>query len=209
MWRRLRALLAELAGGVQPPTATMAGRRPDDDLPEWAERVGAAGRPATARPEPVSGLMPDDMPAPVSAGAPAPDGALDAGGAIEAAAVSIEEKVIARARKRLRRKANDPEAHFELGRALFAREEGAAALPHLERACRLRPSWLEAHLLCAYELHWQGRWREAEEAYGRVLRIDPLHAPARRGRLAVQLCQPPDALLAAEPPAASGAARCE
>lgn len=205
MWRRLRALLAGLAGGGQPPTATMAGRRPDDGLPVWTERVGAEGLPATARPEPSAGLMPDDVPALVSAGAPA----LGAEGAIEAAAVSIEAKVIARARKRLRRNANDPEAHFELGRALFAREEGAAALPHLERAGHLRPNWLEAHLLCAYELHWQGRWREAEEAYGRVLRIDPLHAQARRGRLAVQLCQPPAALLAAEPPAASGAALFE
>lgn len=208
MWRRLRALLAELAGGVQPPTATMAGRRPDDGLPVRAERVGAEGLPAPARPEPISGLTPDGAPAPAPAGALS--GALDAESAIEAAAVSIEEKIIGRARKRLRRNANDPEAHFELGRALFAREEGAAALPHLERACHLRPSWLEAHLLCAYELHWQGRWHEAEEAYGRVLRIDPLHAPARRGRLAVQLCQPPAALLAAtEPPAASGAALFE
>jgi cytochrome c-type biogenesis protein CcmH/NrfG len=118
-----------------------------------------------------------------------------AAAALEIDTTTEEQQVIRRARKRLKRRPNDARAHLELGRALFAQERGAEALPHLEQACRLRPAWLDAHLLRAFELHWQGRWREAEAAYRRVLALEPTHAVARRGLLAVRLCQPPDALL--------------
>lgn len=113
----------------------------------------------------------------------------------EVAVMLADLRVIHRASKRLRRYPDDPQAHFELGRALFAQEQGPRALDHLTAACRRRPDWLEAHLLRAYELHWQGRWQEAEGAYQTVLSLDPTHAMARRGLLAVRVCQPPEALI--------------
>jgi Flp pilus assembly protein TadD len=106
-------------------------------------------------------------------------------------------RTIQRASKRLQRHPNDPRAHFEIGRALFSQEQGPRALDHLDTACHLRPGWAEAHLLRAYELHWEGRWPEAEAAYGAVLALDPTHAVARRGLLAVRAYQPPDALVVA------------
>jgi Flp pilus assembly protein TadD len=111
------------------------------------------------------------------------------------AAALTELRTIRRSRKRLQRQPRDPYTHFELGRALFAQERGEEALGHLEQACRLRPSWLEPHLLRAYELHWQGRWREAEAAYQTVLSLEPAHAIARRGLGAVRLGQSPAALM--------------
>ena len=109
-------------------------------------------------------------------------------------------RTIQRASKRLQRHPNDPRAHFEIGRALFSQEQGPRALDHLDTACHLRPSWAEAHLLRAYELHWEGRWPEAEAAYNAVLALDPTHAVARRGLLAVRTYQPPDALVVATEP---------
>jgi tetratricopeptide (TPR) repeat protein len=113
----------------------------------------------------------------------------------EVATALGELRTIRRSSKRLQRRPRDPYAHYELGRALFAQECGPQALKHLEQACRLRPSWLDAHLLRAYELHWEGRWREAEAAYQTVLAIDPIHQIARRGLTAVRAYQSPDALM--------------
>jgi tetratricopeptide (TPR) repeat protein len=113
----------------------------------------------------------------------------------EVATVLEELRTIRRASKRLQRHPDDAQAHFELGRALFAQERGGEALVHLERACRLRPGWPEAHLVRAMELHWQGRWREAAAAYQTVLALDPAHPVARRGLTAVGLCQAPEALM--------------
>ena len=113
--------------------------------------------------------------------------------------IALEElRTIRRARKRLQRHPEDAQAHFDLGRALFAQERGCEALIHLEQACRLRPCWTEAHLVRAMELHWQGRWREAAAAYKTVLTLDPAHLVARRGLTTVRMCQPPDALLSSQ-----------
>jgi Flp pilus assembly protein TadD len=111
------------------------------------------------------------------------------------AATLSDMRTIQRAGKRLQHHPDDPRAHLDMGRALFAQEQGPLALDHLSTACQKRPAWLEAQLLRAYELHWEERWQEAEAAYQAVLAIDPVHAVARRGLLAVRVCQSPEALM--------------
>jgi tetratricopeptide (TPR) repeat protein len=217
MLNRLRALLARV----------MSGTLPSERDPVAAVALDATPEPP---PRPTTLLADMDAPAPAAearSSAPVPRTSrveleraseLFVAGKIERAITTLEVslrgypdeevattldelRTIRRARKRLQRRPNDPQAHFDLGRALFAQEYGSAALPHLETACRLRPAWLEAHLLRAYELHWQSRWREAEAAYQAALAIDPAHAVARRGLTAVRVCQPPNALVVGhEPP---------
>jgi tetratricopeptide (TPR) repeat protein len=212
MLTRLRALLARVVGGTLPSTG--------DPMEPLASP--AAPEPAPQPTVLVADMVPT-APAAVARGSArdarasrldlARAGELVAAGKVERAittleaslrdypdeevATTLEElRTIRRARKRLQRRSNDAQAHFDLGRALFAQERGSEALPHLEIACRLRPAWLDAHLLRAYELHWQSRWREAEAAYQAALTLDPGHVVARRGLTAVRVCQPPDALLA-------------
>jgi tetratricopeptide (TPR) repeat protein len=226
MFRQMRALLARLAGqgvplnGEEPlhhtPSSVGATARAAG-LAERAERRAAGPSVLTVADRPDSADL-------VLASAPALPTSQEeleraqkllAAGKVTRAISVLEARVrddpdaelvatlgdlrtIQRASKRLQRRPNDPRAHFEIGRALFSQEQGPQALGHLDTACHLRPGWLEAHLLRAYELHWEARWQEAEAAYTAVLALDPTHAVARRGRLAVRAYQPPDALIANE-----------
>jgi cytochrome c-type biogenesis protein CcmH/NrfG len=206
MLRSVRALLARLAGDA--PSAA-AGDRACLLTPEAPAAAGIeTNPPVTAE---AVGLPQVPAPPPSQADlaraqALAAVGKLDrAIGVLETslrswpteemATVLEELRTIRRARKRLQRHPDDAQAHFELGRALFAQERGGEALVHLERACRLRPGWPEAHLVRAMELHWQGRWHEAAAAYQTVLALDPAHRVARRGLTAVGLRQPPETLM--------------
>jgi tetratricopeptide (TPR) repeat protein len=218
MLRHVRALLARLAGqGVpvgqgQPAEPSQAAPAPS----AHAHAAAPAAHPLAAPP-----AIPADASPSASTPAPAAPGSREdlaraqkllAAGKVtraiallearlrlqpdaEVAAMLGDLRAIHRASKRLQRHPDDPQAHFELGRALFAQEQGPQALAHLDAACRRRPDWLEAHLLRAYELHWEERWQEAEAAYQAVLSLDPTHTLARRGLLAVRVCQSPAALI--------------
>lgn len=224
MFRRLRALMARMLGesvgleGGEPPSAThlastMAAAQPvaatvsPGDIAAAADAATELAEPALSRA--ASHETPDEALDLSAVNALVEAGKIERAISIiehalrthpdtEKAVVLDELRTIRRSRKRLQRRPRDPYAHFELGRALFAQECGQEALKHLEQACRLRPTWLEPHLLRAYELHWEKRWKEAEAAYQAVLSLDPNHSVARRGLNAVRLGQPPDALMLGE-----------
>jgi tetratricopeptide (TPR) repeat protein len=217
MFGRVRALLARLAGSPSPSSAAPVGiasptptLEPPPAAVDLVVSPAAVSEQATPLPAP-AGDQPDRVVAVGLAELAQAQDLLAAGklaraiGLLEQSlhrypdaevATALDElKTIRRARKRLQRHPADPQAHFELGRALFAQELGEEALEHLRLVCRARPTWLEPRLLCAYEWHWRGRWREAEAAYLAVLAIDPAHVVARRGLTAVRLGQTPDALV--------------
>lgn len=223
MFHRMRALLARLAGSSHPVGQDQVAdgasslARPVNDAVQ-PSRLAAAGPALAADAHAIDEAAVIAPAAPVAAPLPSVEEELAhaqrllATGKVNRAISALEARLrvapdaevaaslsdletIQRAGKRLQRHPRDPRAHFDLGRALFSQEQGPRALDHLAIVCHLRPSWLEAHLLRAYELHWEGRWREAESAYQAVLQLDPAHIIARRGLLAVRVCQPPDALM--------------
>ena len=73
-----------------------------------------------------------------------------------------------------------PAIWVQLGHALKAAGEAAAAEDAYSRALALDPSACDTHLQLAELLKAQGRWEDAAAAYGRALQLAPERAEVRR-----------------------------
>lgn len=69
--------------------------------------------------------------------------------------------------------------HFQLGIALFARQQYAAAAGEFRRACELKPDSVDAHYNLGHALRKADQNDQAQEAFTSAIRLSPGHAFAR------------------------------
>jgi Flp pilus assembly protein TadD len=75
-------------------------------------------------------------------------------------------------------------AHFGLGQFLIDQNRSAEAVPHLKRACELRPDLLEVHDALAMAHHFAGDYEAAEQVWREAVKQFP-QSPAPRVGLGV------------------------
>src|SRR5579863_6917498 len=79
---------------------------------------------------------------------------------------------------------SDPKSaqlHYLTGVALIGSNDGAGALPELQKAVQLDPTVLQPHLTLAFVLDQTGKRTEAEQQWRQALAIDPKSAMALEG----------------------------
>lgn len=81
-------------------------------------------------------------------------------------------------REHLRRAPDSPKGHAQLAVALLAQRRYAEALPTLDTARRLKPTWREVHSNLGFARVQLGQWAEAEQHYRDALECDPNHLPS-------------------------------
>ena len=114
------------------------------------------------------------------------------------AEVGLDENdaAVARLREVLRKDPERPENSFNLGRVLVGSGRPAAAIPYLERAVEIRPTFARAWLALG-QARYHSRQGDAEAAFRRVLEIEPGFGRAYRGLVDTLVRQgdPQEALL--------------
>ena len=88
------------------------------------------------------------------------------------------DTAIAHLEQALRLKPDYPEAHYNLGNALSAKDRWTDAIAHYESALRLKPDYLMAHCNLGNALLRIGQVPGAIAHYTAALRIDPTYADA-------------------------------
>jgi spermidine synthase len=88
------------------------------------------------------------------------------------------DETIANYYKSLQYKADNPDAHYNLGYALTSRGRPEEAIAHFKEVLRIKPNFAMAHSELAYALAGLGRFDEAKKHFSESLRIDPANAKA-------------------------------
>ncbi|MFK8015299.1 MAG: sulfotransferase [Gammaproteobacteria bacterium] len=120
--------------------------------------------------------------------------------ALECARLALSLKHPARALEHLdvalRQDPQSAEVPFEQGRAFNNLRRFGDAAVAFDRALRLEPDWLVAHLHLAHVLRADGQFAQALQRYEKALKIEPESAPAHTG--AATMCQELGAMSRAE-----------
>jgi Flp pilus assembly protein TadD len=78
----------------------------------------------------------------------------------------------------VRQKPNDPDAHYELGKALLEKGDLKPATEQLEAAARLKPDQPYTYYQLSLAYRRQGRAHEAEESLRQYEKIKQKRSPA-------------------------------